>query len=504
MMQMNLSQTIWAHAKARPHSVAVSDPSRSVSYRELHEGSGRLARALAVAGLARGERVALLSENSCAAAEAFVGVVKAGGIFVPLNTRAGAGGLRDLLAICNPRFLLVSDRYVDMAREALGAGAETRLVPLDQAAEVLADGLPAEAVPLPDPDGEATATLVFSSGTSGVPKGVVTSQRKLLHLFGQHVRHCGLGPQDRLHLTMPMFHYAGLAGVLGAGLVAGARVVCYDGRFDPERVLDEAAKNGITVEHWIPTTILRVVNLLEEKPRTLSALRALHFGSMPISSRLLARLRAVLDVELVQLYGSTDCGLIAQSEDLRDVRNEGYMRLIPDSGCRIVDAKGADVPAGEAGEVAVREQISGMTGYWQDPNRTATAIRDGLIHSGDFARNLGEGRIVLLGRGDGMIISGGENIYPAEVEDMIAGHPAVREACVVGRDDEEFGQAVVAVVVLREGASLTLDELREFGRRTCPSYMLPRDLLIVPELPRTASGKVAVAAVRDGIRNINP
>ena len=104
--------------------------------------------------------------------------------------------------------------------------------------------------------------------------------------------------------------------------------------------LDEAAKNGITVEHWIPTTILRVVNLLEEKPRTLSALRALHFGSMPISSRLLARLRAVLDVELVQLYGSTDCGLIARSEDLRDVRNEGYMRLIPDSGCRIVDAKG--------------------------------------------------------------------------------------------------------------------------------------------------------------------
>lgn len=496
---MNLAQTISEHARQRPDSIAVSDARGEVSYRDLDLRSGVLARALLHAGLAAGDRVAMLSENGCAAAGVLVAVAKAGGVFVPLNSRAGPGPLRQLLRISRPRFMIVSDRYLDLAEEALESLDDIRLIPLDGAAEVLAGGQPCEAVRLPRLSGEETATLVFSSGTSGIPKGVITSHRKLMHLFSQHVRHCGLSADDRLHLTMPMFHYAGLAGVLGAGLVAGAHVVCFDGRFDAERVLREAALHGVTVEHWIPTTILRVVNYLESHPQRLPALRSLHFGSMPISSRLLARLRAVLDVELIQLYGSTDCGLMARSDDLREPGHEGYMRLIPDSGCRIVDANGTDIPVGEAGEVTVSAQTSGMTGYWNDDERTASTMRDGRIHSGDMARILGDGKIALLGRRDGMIISGGENIYPAEVENMVAGHPAVSEVCVVGRDDEEFGQAVVAVVVLREGASLTLDELRGFGRGRCPSYMLPRQLKIVPHMPRTASGKIALSAVREEV-----
>lgn len=493
---MDLLKSLSAHAAVHPESKAITDDSRTLNYKELEERSDEIAGELLELGVRVGDRVALLSGTQCEVAESLLAVLKVGGIFVPLNPKAGVSSLSSLLENSSPRVLLVQDRFVELARKVLVAQPRVIVVNLQRLPDT-ADRQGKPQAFFPPLEDDISATLVFSSGTSGVPKGVVSSRRKFSHLLHQHVRHLDICADDRLHLTMPTFHYAGLAGVLGAGLAAGAEVICYDGRFDAAKVLEHAVLHRVTIEHWIPTTILRVVRVLEETSMTLPDLRALHFGSMPISSSLLNRLRAVLDVELIQLYGSTDCGLISVSDDLRDQQHHSIMRLVADSGVRLIDDDGAEPEIGGVGELAVSERVSGMTHYWNEPDRTALTIRQGLIHSGDAAQNLGGGRIRLLGRKDGMIISGGENIYPAEVEIAVASHPAVSEVCVVGKDDEEFGKVVVAVVCLVEGDSLTLEELRAFCRGKCPHFMIPRGLMIVEELPRTPSGKIALSQVRD-------
>lgn len=493
---MDFLKTLSAHAAANPEAKAITDASRTVTYRDLEDRSDELARALLRHGVSVGDRVALLAGTQCDVAEALVAIFKVGGIFVPMNPKAGLPNLSALLTSSAPRVLLAQDRYFELAQEAAGPDHAPTLMNLRHRPDA-PDTLGGSQPSLPVMDDDAPATLVFSSGTSGTPKGVVSSRRKFSHLLDQHVCHLGVRSDDRLHLTMPIFHYAGLAGVLGAGLAAGAQVVCYDGRFDAAKVLEHAAAHRVTIEHWIPTTILRVVREIEETSTALPEMRALHFGSMPISPSLLDRLRAVLDVELRQLYGSTDCGLMAVSDDLRDAERPLTMRLVEDSGARLVMPDGTEPRIGAAGEVAVAERMSGMTHYWEDPRSTAKMIRDGLIFSGDAAESLGDGRIRLLGRKDGMIISGGENVYPAEVETVVASHPAVAEVCVVGKEDEEFGTAVFAVVRLAEGGKLTLEELRAFCRGKCPPFMVPRGLKIVDELPRTASGKIALNKVRD-------
>lgn len=492
---MDLLKMVSEHSATRPDAIAVSDRRGPVSYHELESRSDALARRLMARGTMPGDRVGLLSETSADVAVSLVAVLKAGAVFVPLNPRAETAGLERLLGICAPTALIASERYADLAG-ILSSGADRiAMVPIRADEPALGAGED-NALPFPSVGEDADATLVFSSGTGGLPKGVVSSRRKFSHLLRQHVTHFGVTSADRFHLTMPVFHYAGLAAVLGAGLVAGAQVVCFDGRFDAAKVIARSAAERITIEHWIPTTILRVVRHLEETPVALPHLRALHFGSMPISSELLARLRAVLDVELTQLYGSTDCGLIGRSCDLRKPGEENTLHLVADSGARLIAADGAEPKAGEVGEVAVSEAQSGMVRYWNDPGRTAATIRDGLIFSGDVARCLGSDRFELLGRRDGMIISGGENIYPAEVENIVASHPAVAEVCVVGKDDDEFGQAVVAVVRLAEGAELDLAGLRAFCREKCAAFLIPRGLRIVEMLPRTESGKIALSAVR--------
>lgn len=493
---MELLKTLSALAAVNPEARAITDALSTLTYKDLEDRSDALARALIDLGVSFGDRVALLAGTRCDVGAAMVAIFKVGGVFVPLNPKVGVPALRGLLEMSSPRVLLAQDRFVGLAQEAMA----------DEPGVILANLRRPNGAPcrqggtrpaLPVLDDDAPATLVFSSGTSGVPKGVVSSRRKFSHLLHQHVRHLGIRPDDRLHLTMPIFHYAGLAGVLGAGLAAGAEVVCYDGRFDAAKVLEQAAAHRVTIEHWIPTTILRVVRELEEAPVALPDLRALHFGSMPVSTTLLDRLRAALDVELLQLYGSTDCGLMAVSDDLRDADENLTMHLVEDSGARLVTPEGKEPEIGEAGEVVVAESMGGMTHYWDDPSRTMATIRGGSIHSGDAAENLGGGRIRLLGRKDGMIISGGENVYPAEVEHVIAAHPAVGEVCVVGKEDEEFGSVVFAVIRVAEGAALTLEELRAFCRGKCPPHALPRGLKIVEDLPTTASGKIALAKVRD-------
>jgi acyl-CoA synthetase (AMP-forming)/AMP-acid ligase II len=328
----------------------------------------------------------------------------------------------------------------------------------------------------------------------------------------QHVRVCGLRPDDRLQLAMPLFHNAGMASGLGAGWRIGAHVVCFSGPFRPNAVLAQAAEQQITVAHWIPTMLHRLTAYLENEPLPLGSLRAIHFGAMPISPALLERMRQVFDAEFTQLYGSTDCGLVGYSDDLRDASRENDFRVEADSGVRILSDNFQDVAIGDVGQIAVTQTQSGMIGYWQDDARTRGVVQNGVVQngvvqngvvqngvvlSGDMARNLGDGRMALIGRQDDLIISGGENLYPSGVENVLADHPALRKVVVVGVPDDEFGQLVCVVAVLNVLAEVTLANLQDHCADKLPGYTIPRPPKIVSALPKTGAGKVARAAVRD-------
>lgn len=494
---MHLSDMVVRRAEAGPDRLAIFDSASGLSYGALEAGAEGLARALRDEGVQPGARVAMLARNTPVYPLLMIATAKAGGIFVPLNTRAAAGTLRDLLAHCDPAVLVVQDEFLPLLQQAMAGARMPRLVVLDVDNRALwARVAAASDKPLP-PLGrdDLPGMIMYTSGTTGAPKGVVTSHRNFIHLLDQHVRLCGLRPEDRLQLAMPLYHNGGMAAVMGAGLRAGAAVACFTGSFAAETVLAAAQRDQVSVAHWIPTMLNRLVEVMEATPTALPALRSVQFGAMPITPALLARVRAAFPVELLQLYGTTDCGLVACSDDLRDPGHAGYMRLAADSGVRVLDDTGADAPVGGSGEVVVTQAQSGMIGYWQAPEQTATAVRNGQVHTGDMARNLGGGRIALVGRRDGMIISGGENLYPGEVENALADHPALREVAVVGVEDPDLGQRVCAVVSLRPGAEVTLDDLRAHCAARIPGFMHPRVLRVIAELPRTATGKISRAEV---------
>lgn len=495
------------NARRCPDKAAVRMGDETLTYRELNRQSNRLGRALEASRIGIGDRIGILAFNCPEFVTISQAVAKIGAMLVPFSTRFVAEEIRQLIVDCEPKALFVEPSLFTAADAAIqGLSAPPRLILIrDEAkaanATLLADFTngQSDADIDCDVDPESAAAIMYTSGTTGAPKGVMISHEKYLRIFLAAVIEMDIDEAEVMQLAMPLFHNGGFASVLNPGLMIGATVVCYRGHFDPERICENIAQNRITMVHWVPTMIGMLLGHIGQTRHDLSGLKKIHYGAMPISPDMLAAaMQAFPKASFYQGYGTTDCGKLARlrPED-HDPKNHRTGRPVFNTSLRIVDGEGRDVPVGGIGEIIVDSRTSGMMGYWKNEEATRKVIRDGWIYSGDMARQDENGFFTLVDRKGFLIISGGENIFPREVELTIAKHPDVADVAVFGVPDPKFGETVCAAVVLRTGSQLDLDSIRAFCDGHISRYKLPRHLLLMDELPRTATGKVTKNILRD-------
>jgi fatty-acyl-CoA synthase len=491
----NFASSVAAHARRDPERLAVRDAERSLSYAAFEARCAQAAGALLARGVSRGERVALLLGNRSATLEAVLAAARLGAIAVPLNTRLAAPEVAEQLADARPALLLHEDGLAPLAETA---GAATRNPParLGVAAweRALAAAAPHEEIAAVSP--EEPMLLMYTSGTTGVPKGALLPHRKTLYNCKNAGAFFRLGADDRVLVVVPLFHSFGLSILSLPALWAGAAVVL-QARFDAEAMWRAVTAQRITYLGGVPTLFPPLLDAFDRAQPDVSSVRFLFTAGAAIPVDVIHAF-AARGLALKQGFGQTETSILCCLDAADAVRKAGSVgRPVPHAELRIVRRESLARPVaawedcgfGESGEIVVRGPIT-MTGYWQRPEATAETIREGWLVTGDLGRFDAEGFVTLDGRSKDLFISGGENVYPRQVEAVYEAHPAVREVAVVGVPDARWGEVGCAYLVLREGARLDAEELTRFGRERLAAFKVPRRFVAVAELPRTASGKV--------------
>lgn len=502
------------HAMMRPDKPALRHLERTTTWAQLSRRSLQLAAALADRGVAAGDRVALLTLNHPWFVESVLAANSLGAMAVPLSFRLAPLELDYILTDCTPSATVVDAQLLPLLRSVPSAASIGTVVVIgDPGAadggfayeEFLAAHAPME---LPDVSEESTALIMYTSGTTGRPKGAMLSHRNMQTQALTCVRAMEMfDDSDVGFLTAPFFHIAGLGSVVANFLVGSTVVIHPLGAFDPRAVLDAYEREGATVVFNVPQQWDLLCAQPDIDKRDLK-LRIISWGAAPASDATLRAMGEKFPGALnVAVFGQTETSPITcvlRGED--SLRKLGSVGLpIPSIQYRVVDADMNDVAVGEVGEIVYRGPTL-MQGYWRKPKETAEAFDGGWFHSGDLVRQDDEGFVWVVDRKKDMIISGGENIYCAELENAVATHPRVREVAVIGRSDERWGQVPVAYVTVTPGADLSLPELAGFLEGRLASFKRPKDLVLVAELPRNAGGKVVkhVLRTQDAARGQEP
>ncbi|MCM6777558.1 fatty-acid--CoA ligase FadD5 [Nocardia sp. CDC159] len=493
------------HALMRPEAVAIRYRGRDITWKQLHERSLRCADALARRGVGFGDRVLILALNHPEYLEAVFGINALGAIAVPMNFRLTPPEVAYIVADSGAKAIITDTLLRPLATgvAAQSPNLETCVVIGGSSGEgvlgyedILAEGGETH-VPLDIPE-DTPCLIMYTSGTTGSPKGAVLSHGNMNAQALTCIRAMDLTPESIGFCTSPLFHIAGL-GSLAPYFLLGAKTVLHPlGAFDATEFLDAVEAEQATAAFCVPAQWQMICEEPTVKRRKL-ALRMLSWGAAPASDSVL---RAMADcfpeAQNVAVFGQTEMSPITCVLEGRDaLRKLGSVgKPIPTIQARIVDDEMNDVAPGEVGEIVYRGPTL-MQGYWNKPEATAEAFAGGWFHSGDLVRQDEEGFVWVVDRKKDMIISGGENIYCAEVENVLFGHPRIREAAVIGRPHEKWGEVPVAVVALvRPDEELTLAELEPFLNENLARYKHPKDLVVVPELPRNASGKVVKVQLR--------
>jgi acyl-CoA synthetase (AMP-forming)/AMP-acid ligase II len=470
------------------------------------ERSLRLADALQrQLGVSPGDRFAVMALNGHPFLELYHASFVGGAVVNPLNLRLAPKELAFILQDSGTRVVFTDAAFgglIDGVRQETGVEQVVLLgegdVPHDVRYEdLLAAG---EATVPPEPEEDDPAVLMYTGGTTGLPKGVLLEQRAIVLDQYKLALVWGLDPSmTYLHQT-PMFHAASLGAILGVP-VAGGRTT-FVPMFDPGPVLDTIEQRDVTMTVMVPTMIAMMLAHPEFRPERLASLKTLTYGASPMPAALLQKLLGLFpDLELYQGYGMTEnAGLLTAllPEDHRRggevLRSAG--RPVPGSVVTIQDGEGNVLPPGETGEVCARGG-NFMREYWNRPDETAEAFRDGWYHTGDAGRMDAEGYVYLVDRVKDMIVTGGENVYSAEVEDAIGSHPAVAQVAVIGIPHDMWGEQVHAVVVPREGMAATEDELKAHCRSSIAGYKVPKSFEFRAEpLPMSGALKVLKRELR--------
>jgi fatty-acyl-CoA synthase len=485
-----------------PDKVALIEDAtgRRLTYREFNRRANRLASALRSGlGVNHGDRVAVLAHNCNEIFELLFAVGKIGAILVPLNHRLATSELAAILADCEPKVVVVGPEFVDHVGE-LGLPVDTAIVPLEAhhpwtdyeaLLELGMDEMPAGgSVSLDDP-----VLILYTSGTTGKPKGAMLTHGTLTWNavnteVGWDLRH------DDVTLThTPLFHTGGLNALSTPLLHRGGTVILMRS-FDAERSLALIARERCTVIFAVPTMFQMMLNAPNFASSDLSSVRFFITGGSPCPVPLIEAY-ASRGVVFKQGYGLTEAGPNCFTLDAKDaVRKAGsvgfpnfYQEVL------VVDEQGRAVRPGEVGELLIRGPHV-FKGYWRNPEATAASLQNGWLHTGDLVRRDEEGYYAIVDRKKDMYISGGENVYPAEVERLLHGHPSIHEAAIIAVPDEKWGEVGRAVVVLKPGAKLTLEQVISFLDGKTARYKLPKSVCFVDALPRNSTGKVQKQVLR--------
>lgn len=492
------------HALMQPGAPALRFQGETTTWGQLHDRVSALADALHRRGVRYGDRVVVLMLNRTEFVEALLAANKLGAIAVPVNFRLAPPELAFLLDDCAARVLLTEPALAPVAVAARDIAPVLETIVVADAPS--ADGLigyddligeTGEPHPQVDVSSDAPALIMYTSGTTGRPKGAVLTHTNLYGQAMTGIYTNGAGLDDVGFIGVPFFHIAGVGNLL-PGMVLGTPTVIHPlGAFNPGDLLDVLAAEGVTGIFLVPAQWQAVCAEQQANPRALR-LRALSWGASPASDTLLRQMAETFpDAQILAAFGQTEmspvtCMLLGE-DALRKLGSVG--KVIPTVAARVVDENMNDVPVGEVGEIVYRAPTL-MSGYWNNPEATAEAFAGGWFHSGDLVRLDDEGYVWVVDRKKDMIISGGENIYCAEVENALAAHPAIAEVAVIGRVHDKWGEIPVAVAALT-GGELALAELEEFLADRLARYKHPKALEVIEALPRNPSGKVLKTELRE-------
>ncbi|MFE9448417.1 o-succinylbenzoate--CoA ligase [Streptomyces sp. NPDC006739] len=491
----------WPARRARktPHRTALIHGGTSLTYARLHDRTTRLAHALRARGVRRGDRIAYLGPNHPAYLETLFAAGTLGAVFVPLNTRLAGPEIAYQLADSGCKALVYGPSHAGLVA-GLPGGTDIRTY-LEVGAEYEEAMAAAPAEPVDEPvTPDDTCIIMYTSGTTGRPKGAMLTHGNLTWNAVNVLVDHDLIADERALVSAPLFHTAGLNMLTLPVLLKGGTCVLVEA-FDPDATFDLIKQHRITFMFGVPTMFEQMARHPRWPDADLSSLRILTCGGSPVPTPLIAAYQQ-RGLTFLQGYGMTEASPGTLFLDAEHAVSKAGSAGVPHffSDVRVVRPDLTPVDVGETGEIMVRGPHV-MPGYWGLPEETAASFADGWFRSGDAARVDEDGYVHIVDRIKDMIISGGENIYPAEIEDLLLSHPDIAEAAVIGVPDEKWGEVPRAVVVPREGASLDPDDVLASLAGRLAKYKIPKSVVLADELPRTASGKLLKSRVRNRYGN---
>jgi acyl-CoA synthetase (AMP-forming)/AMP-acid ligase II len=497
------------YARNFPDNPCLTQGETSYSYQQVDHLANQFANGLQSLGLSSGDRVCILGENSLDHLVTFLAAAKIGAVAVSLNYRLAPAELTYIINDAQAKALLVLDEQLssvlDAMRDTLPADIHifTRGQPKSLEWSSWLNDQSNIAV-TSDVSADDAVMQMYTSGTTGNPKGVVVTHHSVVSQLGMNtiLMPHRPAPGDANLICAPLFHIGGAGSILGA-MYAGIHVILHKS-FDPATVVDDLEQHAIAGIFMVPAMIMAVLALPDIEKRDFSNLKQIYYGASPISEAVLKQAMDVFGCDFIQMYGMTEtCGTVVNMSPADHRRAvSGEPELLRSCGrpsvgaqIKIVDLQGTELPADEVGEIWVKCE-SNMVGYYNMAEETAKNLTNGWVHTGDAGYKDSEGFIYLKDRMKDMVVSGGENIYPVEVENALASHEAVADVAVIGIPNEKFGEALLAFVVLKPGTELETDAMIEFCRDKIAGYKIPRQLEVIEEMPRNPSGKILKKELR--------
>jgi len=513
---MNTTDFLSIATSICPDRVAIVFEGKRYTFSRLNKRVDRLANAFLKLGIGKGDRLAMLQVNCNQFVEAYFAAAKLGAIYVPLNFRAKENELTYMLNTAEASILLIGERYIELVTSlrsnltsvghfiSIESRHDGMLYYEDMITSSAADEVVTEI------DDDDTTILLYTAGTTGFPKGVMLSHNSFTVYVLENVTPADPELEERNILTVPLYHVAGIQAMMAA--IYGGRTLVMERQFEAKEWMELVENEKANRAMMIPTMLKQLIDHPEFGEHDLSSLKVITYGAAPMSLEVIKRaLDAFPGVSFINAFGQTETAstittlgpedhIISGTEKEKEKklrRLSSIGKPMSDVEMRIVDEDGRELPVGHVGEIVARGPRV-MTGYWRDEEKTEKTIdKDGWVHTGDMGYMDEDGYFYLAGRATDMIIRGGENISPEEVEAALLTHSKVEEAAVIGIPDEEWGEQPRAIVVLKQGEVATAEEIMEYCRTNLSSFKRPRSVVFVNELPRNPMGKVLKRVLRE-------
>jgi len=497
-MTFNLASILKDSTRRDPDHPAIIFDDVTLTYAQLETKSDRVASGLIEAGVRPGDVVGLQLPNIPEFAIALHGILKAGATIVPMNTLYKSTEIAYLLQDSGARHLITDSSSADQAAEALGRAGYTGLyvvgeTPAGVAGKPFADLVDHELldpVPFVQRQPGDTAILLYTSGTTGKPKGVQLTHFQLFMNAGAHMDAFEMNPSSKVIAVMPLFHALGLSGILNATVRSGGTVLMLP-KFDAKRVLETIQAHGATIIHGVPTMYHSLLHFPDLSAYDTSTLQMCGSAGAAIPAEVIDEVERTFGVHILEMYGLTESGPLAAYNDPNDRKPYSIGKPIPGVEIQIWDEDNQPVPrgAGNVGEMVIRGHNT-MSGYLNNAVATEEAFTNGWLHTGDLAYLDEDGFLFFVDRKKELIIRGGYNVYPREVEEVLYTNPKVSEAAVVGIPDARLGEEIKAYVTLKQGETGQPQEFVDYVKERLAAYKYPRVVEIIEEMPKSPTGKI--------------